>query len=75
MGCPHCGQGALYRIEFPRIGISSYMCDECNIVWHRLADVGSDYGYALYALLSWMGYPDEREGVEIKERVDWPART
>ena len=72
MACPHCDQGALYRVKFPIIGIDSFMCDECNIVWLRLEDVSSEFGTSLHVLFAWMGAKDERAAIELKERVEWP---
>ena len=71
MSCPSCDQGALYRVTFPANGISSYMCDECNTLWLNHSDVGPETGYALHAILKWMGIKEEPGAVEIGERVDW----
>lgn len=48
------------------------MCDECNMVWLRREDVGTQFGTSLHVLFEWMGVTDERAAIELKERVDWP---
>lgn len=72
MSCPYCDQGALHRVYFPIVSISSFMCDECNMVWLRREDVGTQFGTSLHVLFEWMGVTDERAAIELKERVDWP---
>lgn len=73
--CPYCGQGALYRIEIRKIGIESYICDECDTVWLRYEDVRNGLGTFADNLLKWLGsetvdYLAEFEYLEVRE---WPV--
>lgn len=40
MGCPRCdGQGEIYLAEVHNLGITLYICDECDAYWEAGANI------------------------------------
>lgn len=71
-GCPYCGQGALLFVRFHRIPLTSYVCDECDIVWLHYEDIGDRFGLTAAYLFSWMGTEGHDPEWDVLRRVEWP---
>ena len=74
--CSHWKQGNLLKVTLIRINADSYICENCDVIWHHHADAGGAKGAMTDSILAWLGYAaDERDAaMTVHGFVDWPEQ-
>lgn len=68
--CPRCGQGTVRHVRLKALGITAYLCDECDALWQHREEIGPggfvDFGTFMQA----RGRPGLWSEVTVLEGVD-----